>query len=403
MTERVPLLSMQLSFALMTERTGKRTAIYEIFRMERGSLSLDELINTMNSILLRNPALSYTARFSQGMAYQEFQDAHALVRECAATSTSDVMRLCKDAVEGFENSSANLAIAAHLVRAPECDHVLLIFDHANIDGHSIDLINRQLAATAPPDEGAKHLFESAVRHRAASEADASRSAGLDFWKNRLSRSPEAFPRGASAATPVSVPLTSLPAVPRPRGLRGSLFPYVLFSLHRALRDVGSSRTTSLAYAWGKRDASYSEVAGCFLNTVISLDSTRSANLSEALPEFLDGWYSEIDNADVPFISVASLGTEFSGAVSGLLTYALAPSEAAISIAGKPAVEVAPQYGHSQPISSFTAAATVGQAEIALGLLVNDEAHELEASMLGSQWHRRLTQVLDLVPNDNQVD
>ncbi|MGQ4464644.1 hypothetical protein ACN6LC_003744 [Streptomyces violaceoruber] len=390
MADRIPLLSTQLGFALMAERTGQRISIHKLFRLPPSVLSAVDLNQVLHSIMFRNPTLSYRMGFSRGEAYQERYSARHDFAEMQAEDEEAVMRLSMTVVDEFEACLDGAAMEARLVRTHDADYLLLVFDHALVDGQSMDIMIQQLAAPGSPDDGQWERFEAAVLDRAESESAAAGGSGMAFWADRMNNFHGELPKGAAKAP--SEVIVRLPSVARPSAIRGAQFPYVLFSLHRALRDVTGAEATIVAYPWGRRNEPFSDVTGCFLNTVISLDLTGPRSPLEAIDDFLDDWFLEIDHADVPFVSLAGLGSVHSDSVAaGMLVYEVA-TEGSVSVAGIEAVEVSPRFGHNQPMSAFTAAATVLEHEIGLELTV-DEGTGYGLQDLGTCWRHRLSEVL----------
>ncbi|MFD4998667.1 condensation domain-containing protein [Streptomyces buecherae] len=377
----------------MAERTGRRVATDRLFRLPPAVLSADDLNLVLRSIMLRNPTLSYRLGISRGKAYQERCSAAYDFAEVRAKDEAAVARLRLTVIDEFENALDGAALAARLVRTHEADYLLMVFDHALVDGESQATMVQQLAAPEPAADGLGERFEAAVRDRAEFETAATGNGrGIAFWTDRLKNFHDGLPPGTAPTTPDLVSVVGLPGVARPSAFRGSYFPYVLFSIHRALRDVTGAEATVIAYAWGHRSAAFSDVTGCFLNTVISLDRTGPRG---AMADFLGDWYLEIDHADMPFVSVADLGSAFSGSVLGMLVYAAA-TEGSVNVAGIEAIEISPRDGRNQPMQAFTAAAKVRKHEIGLELMVNKEAR-YEVQDLGARWHRRLSEVLSSSP------
>ncbi|WP_225854339.1 hypothetical protein [Micromonospora sp. ALFpr18c] len=399
MADRLPLLSTQLGFALTAERTGQRVAINKLFRMPPAVLSAVDLNRVLHSIMLRNPTLSCRIGFSRGKAYQERYSTTYDFAESRAEDEAGVVRLSMTVVDEFEASLDGVAMAARLVRSRDADYLLLVFDHALVDGQSQLMMIQQLAAPGSPDDAQWERFEAAVRDRAESESAAAGGRGTAFWADRLKNFHGELPQGA-AQMPSEI-IAGLPGVAIPSAVRGSHFPYVLFSLHRALRDVTGGDATVIAYPWGRRNEAFSDVTGCFLNTVISIDLTGPRSPLEAMDDFLDDWCLEIDHADVPFGSLARLGSDLPGSVAGTLVYAGmfvydAATEGSVNVAGVEAVEVSPRFGHNQPMSPFTAAATVREHEIGLELTV-DEGTGYGVQDLGTRWRHRLNEVFSRFP------
>ncbi|WP_405091653.1 hypothetical protein OG767_00245 [Micromonospora sp. NBC_01392] len=389
MAGRLPLLSTQLGFLLMAERTGRRVATNRLFRLPPVVLSAGDLNLVLRSIVLRNPTLSYRLGISRGEAYQERRSDAYDFAEVRAEDEAAVARLRLAVVDEFENDLDGAALAARLVRTREADYLLMVFDHALVDGESQATMVQQLATPAPAADGLEERFEAAVRERAEFEKAATVDGRrIAFWTERLKKFPEELPPGTAPMTPELVSVVRFPGVARPSAFRGSYFPYALFSIHRALRDVTGAATTAIAYAWGHRSTAFIDVTGCFLNTVISLDRTGPRG---TMAGFLDDWYLEIDHADMPFVSVAGLGSAFSGSVSGMLAFTAA-TEGNVNVAGIEAIEIPLPKGRNQPIQAFTAAATVRKHEIGLELMVNKEAG-YAAHDLGARWHRRLSEAL----------
>lgn len=395
MTGRIPVLSAQLGFALMAERTGKRIAVPMLFRMPSSLLAAEDLDRVLRSIMLRNPALCCRIRFDGGGAYQERHTAVHDIAELEAENEVAAKERAVKAIDEFEASLDGAAMSARLIRSPDGDYLLLVFDHALVDEQSLLLIRRQLEAPLPPDGWQWERFEAAVRDRAAFEEATAAGSGIAFWAHRLDAVSGEIPKGTHE-TPRVVPVVDLPGVTVPSAFRGSCFPYVLFSLHRALHDVAEPGTTVIGYPWGGRNAMFSDVVGCFMNTVISVGTTGSRSLPGAMAEFLDRWHAEIDHADVPFASVAALGSSFSGSVDGLLAYTHV-RESGVNIAGIQAAEISPGYAHSQPISTFIATAAVCEDELRLRLIMDEKTTGYGPQELGGRWRHRLSETFSSLP------
>ncbi|MEY9860796.1 hypothetical protein ABH935_006433 [Catenulispora sp. GAS73] len=398
MTDELPLVGAQLGFALMAERSGRRTAIYGLYRIAPSLLPAADLNVILQSIVHRNPTLSHRIRFRRGVGYQErYQAAHEFA-ELGAENEDESLRRIMEEVAAFEGAPDGASMVVRLVRSPHADYLLLICEHALVDGQGFDLIKKQLAAPAPPREGEWDRFEAAVYEQAEFEAAAEKR-GVGFWTERLSAFPEGLRKGALRGDPQGVRYVLAPSVAIPSVFRGSCFPLVLFSLHRAVRDVAGVEPTVIAYPWGRPRKAPSAV--CFLNTVISLDLTGPRDISEAVGDFLDGWYSEIDCADVPFQSVAAIKPAVSGSIAGLLTYQVASGDSTVNIAGIPAVEISPTYGRSQSMAPFTVAAVVRGKQVELTLVVDEEITGYSGERLGARWHHRLGEVLSCFADGEQ--
>ncbi|WP_335974909.1 hypothetical protein [Streptomyces sp. CA2R106] len=394
MANRIPLLNAQLAFGLQAERSGRRSTVTLMFRTPPAGLSTSDVQQVVQSLLLRTPALSYRIRFSRGGAYQERHAAECDFAELTVAGGEAVSAGVTEQIEAFEVSLDGAAMAARLLRSPEADTLLLIFDHALVDEHSMVLIRRQLAAPSTPDAGQHARYQAAVHDRMAAEAAAAAGPGVAFWRERLDAAGE-FPRLRPKPTRV-VPIEKIPGVAIPRSFRGSLFPYVLFSIHRALRDVSQPGPTVIGYPWGGRNPAYTDVVGCFMNTVISLGPTGARQAPADAAEFLRGWYGELDHADVPFSTVVGLRSAFSGAVTAQLSYQRA-TERTVVIAGVPAVETAPSRGRGPQGPVVLAGATLHDEELGLRLLIDEQSAGYGAQAFGARWRHWLTTALSRSP------
>lgn len=394
MTVRLPLLSAQLAFGLEAERSGRRSTVTLMFRTPPSRLATADVRLVVQSVVHRNPALSFRIQFSRGAAYQERYPTECDYAELEVADEDAVSGCVMEVIEKFEISLDSAPMAARLIRSPESDHLLLVFDHALVDEQSLLLIKRQLEGPSAPDDRQTERYRAAIIDRKASEEAAATGPGTKFWKDRLEAVGE-FPR-AKAKTPRIVPLDMLPSVAVPRGFRGSLFPYVLFAIHRALRDVSEPEPTVIGYPWGGRNSAYSDVVGCFMNTLISLDTTGPQQASAAAADFLRRWYAELDHADVPFTTVVSLGSKFSGSVTTLLSYRHV-GERTVKVAGVPAVEFTPSQGRGPRGPAFLTGVTVHDDELRLRLLLDEEIAGYGSEEFGTRWRHWLKTAISNVP------
>ncbi|MFE7778462.1 hypothetical protein ACFU5O_32180 [Streptomyces sp. NPDC057445] len=386
MRERLPLLSAQLSFALAAQRSGRRGTVTLVFRTPPCQLSAADVREVLESVLLCNPALSYRVGFSRGTAYQEWYPEPCDFAELHAASADDVSGCMTEEIEEFESALDGAAMAARLIRSPQDDHLLLVLDHAMVDEKSMLLIKQQLASRANPDglEGAR--YQAAVGARNGLEERAANGPGLKFWADRLEAAGE-LPQAVISPTRVQ-PVERLPSVAVPRSFRGSLFPYVLYAIHRALRDVAEPGPTVIGYPWGGRDAAFADVVGCFMNTVISLDTPGLQQHPDSPDGFLRSWYREIDHADVPFIAVTSFSSTFTGSVTAMLSHTHG-AERTVHIAGVPATEVASTETRPPEMCKFLAATAVHEGELQPRLLLDERTTGYGAQEFGARWRHWL--------------
>lgn len=376
------MLSAQLAFGLEAERSGRRATVTLMFRTPRDSWSTADVRLVLESVVRRNPALSYRILFSRGAAYQEWRPAECDFAEHHVASADAVSQCLLELIEKFEISLDGAPLAARLVRSSENDYLLLVFDHALVDEQSILLVKRQLERPSAPDDRQLARYHATVIDRKASEDAAATGPGVRFWADRLAAAGE-FPP-AKARTPRIVPLETLPSVAIPRSFRGSLFPYALFAIHRALRDVGEPGPTVIGYPWGARNSAYSDVVGCFMNTLISLDTTGSRQAPAAVGDFLRSWYEEIDHADVPFTTVVTHGATFSGSVTTQLSYRHA-GKRMVPVAGVPAVELTRSHGRGPRGPSLLTGVTVHEDELQPRLVIDEEITGYGSEEFGARW------------------
>lgn len=395
MTDRLPLLSAQLAFGLQAQRSAGKTIIALRFRTAASQMSTVDVRQVLQSIMLRNPALSYQIRFSRGVAYQEWHPADCDFAELRAENAEAASRMATAAVEEFERDIDGPAVAARLLRAPEGDDLVLVFDHALVDEQSLLTIKGQLGTPALPDGRERARYEAAVHDRRAFETAAADGPGVTFWSHRLGSVREGFPQVNESPTQ-AVRVVELPLVAVPRSFRGSLFPSVLFSLHRALQDVAAPGATVIGYPWGGRNGAFSDVVGCFMNTVVSLDTAAHRSAAGGVNEFVQDWFEEIDHADVPFTALMRLGSAFTGAVTAYLGYSHSASDT-VDVAGTEAVEVPMTHGRIPGTSAFLAAATVRGAGVRLRLILDEDTVGYRAQELGTRWCDRLSTAISVPP------
>ncbi|WP_394617084.1 hypothetical protein JNUCC0626_46995 [Lentzea sp. JNUCC 0626] len=387
MDDRLPLTNAQLAFVLQSQRTGLRDTITLRFHAPASRLPAADVRQVLESIVRVNPALSQRIRFSRGEVFQQRMPVDCDFAELREETEHAVSVRAAEAIADFETDLDGPAMSARLIRSPNGDHLVLVFDHALVDEQSLVLVKRQLSAPAPADCGEWERYAAAVTDRVAFETAAGSGPGAGFWADRLAAAGDDFPEVRDKASRSGFVI--LPSVAIPGDLRGSLFPLVLFSLHRAVRDVAGSKTTSIGYPWGERNGAFADVMGCFMNTVVSLDTTTQAQ-GAGVAEFLQDWYREIDHADVPFTVLTGLGSAFTGAVTAMLSFTHAKTTS-VTIAGTEAVQVLPSHDAVPSTAEFLAAAGVHGDELRLRLLLDETSDDRGAQDLGARWRHRLSE------------
>ncbi|WP_394617094.1 hypothetical protein JNUCC0626_47045 [Lentzea sp. JNUCC 0626] len=391
MSDRLPLLSAQLAFALDTQRTSRRPTVSLRFRTPPGRLVTADVHEVLRSVVRRNPALSHRIRFSRGSFHQEWCPGDLDFLELHETSEDAAGERVRKEIDEEETAVEASPVSARLVRSPESDVLLLMMDHALVDEQSTRIITSQLDRPADPDGDELMRYRQAVHTTKELEDAAAAGPGITFWQHRLNAATADFPKARKDSTGFA-PVTALPVVAIPRSLRGSVFPFVLFSIHRAARDLGDGGPTAVGYPWAARTTTRSTVVGCFLNTVISLDTTGPDRAPGSADEFVAGWYREIEHADVPFTAVAAASPRFTGSVTGYLGYQHV-GERPLTITGVPAVQIPSSHVRTPPTCGFQVAAAVREHELELRICVDEEAAGHGAQEFGERLLHRLDAAL----------
>lgn len=392
MSSGLPMLSAQFAFAMEGERTGRRGSVCLQFSASPGSLVARDVEEVLAAVAATNPALCYRPRFSRGEAGQEWVPGTCDFAELGAASEPDADRAVVRLVTGFESDLGGAPLAARLIRTTTRDRLALVLDHALVDQQSLLLVVRQLAAPRDAQPGERKRFEAAVRDRHAFEGAAADGASLAFWAERLASADGALPR-VRPGTATTVPTVALPRVAVPQHFRGSLFPHLLFSLHRTIQDVlPDSGASVLGYPWGGRDARVADLVGCFMNTAVSLDTTGARTGPGAAAAFRDAWFDELDHIDVPLTRLMGLDAGFTGAVSAYLSFS-GGWLGTVDVAGVEAVQMSPAHAEIPVTATFQAAASVREGELQPWLIVDEAVLGRRADELGERWLHRLGEVL----------
>jgi len=392
MAARLPLLSAQLSFGLEAQRGGRRPSVTSLLRIAPGRLSTANLRSVLQSVMYRNPALCYRVQFSRGEGYQEwssvaldFVEHHAVTWEAASGCVAE-------AIEEFEAALGGPSMAARLIRSTEMDQLLLIYDHALVDEQSMSIVKQQLDTPSRPVGHQVSRYQAAILDRKASEDGAANGPGARFWADRLGKKGVGQPPLSPRASRV-IPVVSVGGVAVPRSVRRSLFPYVLYSVHRVLQDVGTPGPSIIGYPWGGvRNPEYSDVAGCFMNTVLSHEARASRYTPHAFDDFFERWCTEIDHADVPVAAASTSGLSFTGAVTAQLSYTHA-TKRPVWVAGVPAVDAGSSHGRTPYMSSLVAGVVVSDDALELRLLLDEETAGFDNRKFIACWTHWLKTVL----------
>ncbi|MBW1598380.1 condensation domain-containing protein [Streptomyces sp. JJ38] len=400
--EAFPLTDAQLRFAVIAESTGRRVCVPLLFRMPPGAVATAVLQDVLDAMVTGNPALSCRVDLAHGTPVQRWHGGGCGFETCEAPSAERASRLVADAVEAFEESTEPDPMAARLIRVADGDLLLLMFDHTVVDEQSLGLVKRQLSDPPPStfrtsDPSARlRRYEAAVRDRVQAEAEASRGGGPAFWRARLEEAGEHLPRRSEAQLTVAAVHTPEP-VEIPDDLRGSVYQLVLAALHRALRDLDGDGPTVVGYTWGQRNTEFADVVGCFMNTVLSVDTTGEwSTVGAGIRAFRRGWWREIDHAAVPFSTVVASGATLAGRPWGghidtVLIFEHAPADPGWTVAGVPAEEIEPE--HAVPNAPVAAAVVAREGELRLRIAASRETPDDRVEALGRRWRHWLGEIL----------
>lgn len=392
MPSRLPMLSAQLGFVMEGERTGRRGSVCLQLSAAPGSLVTRDAEEVLAKVAGTNPGLCYRPQFARAEAGLEWVPGTCDFAELQAVSDEAVDGDVVQLVSEFEYDLRGPPSAARLIRTPARDHLALVLDHALVDEQSLVLVTRQLAAPREAEPGERERFEAAVHDRFAFESAAASGPSVSFWADRLASAGGAFPL-MRRGTGTTVPAVGLPTVAIPSDFRGSLFPYLLFALHRTIRDaLPGAGASILGYPWGGRDSRVADLVGCFMNTAVSLDTTSARMGRGAATAFRDAWLDELDHIDVPLTRLTGLDAGFTGAVSAYLSFGGGEMRT-VDIAGTEAVQVVPAYAEIPVTSTFQAAASILDGELQPWLVVDEAMAGCSTEELGSRWRYWLNEVL----------
>jgi hypothetical protein len=184
----------------------------------------------------------------------------------------------------------------------------------------------------------------------------------------------------------------------PSVVRPLLFPRLLAACHQALRDVRPARSTVLGYAWGGRSARSEGIAGCFMNTAVSVcDSDTPASFSVDGELVVESWLEDLSHLDVPFDEVV-LCVPWSGEVDALVVFEDLTRRLPLRLAGHAANELPwPALTPKAPIT-FSARLDVHGLDLFVGY-DNGVVNDITAKNLCDRW-REWVAAAHVTPKDD---
>lgn len=215
------------------------------------------------------------------------------------------------------------------------DLLAIVLDHAVCDGRSLARIVDELGAAydeettgsaglrVAPEESEAELaaYRDAVLRQLAAEERAETPEAAAYWADRLRALRAHAPAPRPARVPEGAPPGGAAQARLPAHDDGVSFPGLLDACRAAARELyGPDRAVPLGYPWGGRPAGAEPVIGCFLNTLVFPADTGPGPGPDATA---DGWWDDLDRADVPFDAVVgaarTAGSGWTGGLDGLLT------------------------------------------------------------------------------------
>ncbi|MFE2140432.1 condensation domain-containing protein [Streptomyces sp. NPDC059456] len=214
----------------------------------------------------------------------------------------------------------------------EEDVLAVVLDHAVCDGRSLARIVDELGAAyaeeatggrpAPEEtEAEPAAYRDAVLGQLAAEEKAETPEAAAYWTDRLHAVHAHAPAPRPARLPDGARSSGAAQARLPAHDDGLPFPALLDACRSAARELyGPDRAVPLGYPWGGRPGGAEPVVGCFLNTLVCPLDTGHGPASQVTA---DGWWDDLDRADVPFdavvAAVRAAGSGWTGGLDGLLT------------------------------------------------------------------------------------
>jgi hypothetical protein len=393
--DEVVLTDAQLSFAFEAQRSGRRVSVCQVFRVLGRVASAAAVDSAFELIAHSHPALSFRVRFSRGRAFQSPTPYRQDFQIVDVASEERLWPYVEQETETFDGDLDGPALCVRLVRSPLHDYLIVLLDHAFVDELSLDLIAKTSTdGRRGPEEvrARRGRYAEAVSDRQASEAAAALE-NADYWSSRLSNLTRPV-KAIAAARNRLVVVEHMPSVQIPLSFRRPLFPAVLFALHPAVRETMSTDTSIVTFPWGRRNTNYSDVVGCFMNSVVSVGRADHREPGAALDAFSKEWFDDLKHADAPYNAVSrsvDFLDEFPITQLSFRRHRDGPAE----IAGIGVVELSSPRAPAPPFAAAVASATVKGSSIHLKLALDQERLGFAASVLGRNWRSRLVETLDL--------
>ncbi|MEV5721086.1 condensation domain-containing protein [Amycolatopsis mediterranei] len=299
----LPAGSSQRRFAIAAESSGRRMLVPYAFSLRAGVLAPDELRARLAALVLRHPALRCAVEFEDdGLVAQRAVPGFAPPCEVLETATpQDEIAAVRGALTEAALDGERCPLRAALLRGPEADRLLLVFDHAVIDETSLRVVSRDLFTAGPATPGTSWVdYASSAWRWLEWEVAAATEEAVAYWTRRLV---PVVTSTVDEPAPVTTAGTVVDAEPVPVAsprVRATVFPRLLAATHRALRATGPS---TVIFPWGARPAGLADVAGCFMNTVYSGVRCPAESAVAGWRSFAAGVWEDLEHAHVPFDDV----------------------------------------------------------------------------------------------------
>ncbi|MFD3802964.1 condensation domain-containing protein [Streptomyces sp. NPDC058619] len=334
----LPVTGAQRRFALVRslDPAGRPDVVPMCFAFPYGTVDPERLGAAARRLAARHTALRSRPAVVRGTPVLSVEAPEAGVIRPAPVPGETPADALRRALSSWDAQGP--ALRLFLVRDEERreDVLAVVLDHAVCDGRSLARIVDELGAAydeettggptgsrvAPEEtEAERAAYRDAVLRQLAAEERAETPEAAAYWADRLRALRAHAPAPRPERVPEGAPPGGAAQARLPAHDGGVSFPGLLDACRAAARELyGPDHAVPLGYPWGGRPAGAEPVVGCFLNTLVFPADTGPGPGPEATA---DGWWDDLDRADVPFDAVVgaarAAGSGWTGGLDGLLT------------------------------------------------------------------------------------
>lgn len=333
----LPVTGAQRRFALVRslDPAGRPDVVPMCFAFPYGTVDPERLGASARTLAARHTALRSRPAVVRGTPVLSVDAPEAGVTRTALVPGETPADGLRRALSSWDVQGPPLRLFLVADEERREDVLAVVLDHAVCDGRSLARIVDELGAaydegpTGPtascvaPEETAAELasYRDAVLRQLASEERAETPEATAYWADRLRALRAHAPAPRPERVPEGAPPGGAAQARLPAHDAGVSFPGLLDACRAAARELyGPDRAVPLGYPWGGRPAGAEPVIGCFLNTLVFPADTGPGPGPDATA---DGWWDDLDRADVPFDAVVgaarAAGSGWTGGLDGLLT------------------------------------------------------------------------------------